>query len=100
MYFLDQCQHAELISARHNNEVLKRTEEVNLIGISHGERNYTQTKNTDGNEDKNLFSTGILSHDLSLKSVYKHDIHNVQFEATTYQDKWVVVDYIFYRLVT
>lgn len=96
-FFIDQCQHAELISVRENNKNLNRTEEENLIGIHHSERHNRKTEEV---RDKNnqLFSTGTLSHGLFFKSVYKH-ANNENFDATTYQDKWVSVDYIFYRLV-
>lgn len=44
------------------------------------------------------FSSGTLSHQFPLKSVYSHfvDGSNDDVEATTYQDEWVSVDYIFY----
>lgn len=96
-FFIDQCQHAELVSARENNKNLYRAEEEKLIGIHHSERNNHKTENRNKN-NKQLFSTGTLSHGLFLRSVYKH-AQNDDFEATTYQDKWVSVDYIFYRFV-
>lgn len=50
-------------------------------------------KNPDEKDPHNLFATGQLRHALNLVSVYDH--HN-RSEATTFQDKWVTVDYIFY----
>lgn len=42
------------------------------------------------------FGTGALEHPLNLESVYRHVKENSP-EATTYQDLWLTVDYIFYR---
>ncbi|XP_067001650.1 protein angel homolog 2 isoform X2 [Anabrus simplex] len=50
------------------------------------------------NMSENGFSTGRLSHNLNLKSVYVHDPERWydNSQVTTYQGRWVVVDYIFY----
>lgn len=42
------------------------------------------------------FSSGLLTHPFQFKSVYQHT-NNGTREATTFQNHWVTVDYIFYR---
>ncbi|XP_063993421.1 protein angel isoform X2 [Diachasmimorpha longicaudata] len=42
------------------------------------------------------FSSGALSHPFKLKSVYSHVKNNGELEASTHQDEWITVDYIFY----
>ncbi|XP_011335312.1 protein angel isoform X2 [Ooceraea biroi] len=42
------------------------------------------------------FSSGTLTHPFNLSSVYAHVNHHGEKEATTHQDEWVTVDYIFY----
>lgn len=42
------------------------------------------------------FGSGYLTHPFRLRSVYSHTDRNGNFEATTHQDGWVTVDYIFY----
>lgn len=42
------------------------------------------------------FSSGLLTHPFQLKSVYSHSDNKGHYEATTFQDQWVTVDYIFY----
>lgn len=38
------------------------------------------------------FETGMLKHQLNFSSVY-----DVNMNVSTFQDRWVLVDYIFYR---
>lgn len=47
------------------------------------------------------FSTGLLTHNLQFQSVYPHRLNRLNgcHEATTYQNDWVTVDYIFYKYV-
>lgn len=42
------------------------------------------------------FSSGKLSHPFRFRSVYKHKNRFGLPEATTYQNKWLTVDYIFF----
>lgn len=47
--------------------------------------------------DKNIqFESGQLKHRFDFRSVYKHQIGSKDQEATTFQNKWITVDYIFY----
>jgi hypothetical protein len=45
------------------------------------------------NETVNSFQTGTLRHTFDFKSVYHQTNENY---VSTYQDKWILVDYIFY----
>lgn len=42
------------------------------------------------------FSSGILTHPFDIHSVYTHVDAKGEMEATTHQDEWITVDYIFY----
>lgn len=42
------------------------------------------------------FSSGTLTHPFNLRSVYTHVGAHGEKEATTHQDEWITVDYIFY----
>jgi mRNA deadenylase 3'-5' endonuclease subunit Ccr4 len=44
-------------------------------------------------ETVNHFQTGVLKHNFNFKSVYHQMCENY---VSTYQDEWVLVDYIFY----
>ncbi|KAK9875648.1 hypothetical protein WA026_009446 [Henosepilachna vigintioctopunctata] len=77
----DNCQYAEIVRKR--NEALKK---------STGDRG----ENTERNSHKNIkFSSGTLSHPFAFKSVYNGS-GNIDTLGTTYQDKWLTVDYIFF----
>ncbi|KAL6264812.1 hypothetical protein P5V15_004907 [Pogonomyrmex californicus] len=42
------------------------------------------------------FSSGTLTHPFNMRSVYTHTGAHGEKEATTHQDEWITVDYIFY----
>lgn len=42
------------------------------------------------------FSSGVLTHPFDMHSVYTHIGVKGDMEATTHQDEWITVDYIFY----
>ncbi|KAK5643651.1 hypothetical protein RI129_007496 [Pyrocoelia pectoralis] len=88
----DNCQHADLVEKRNTGD-LSREEELKLIHLQHSERKF---ENKSGSaKSKSPFSTGTLSHNFNLMSAYVH-YHGNDSEATTFQDTWVTVDYIFY----
>lgn len=91
----DSCQHADLLEKRKHKDEISRLEELELIDINHSEHSSNkESYNVD--EKKSLLRSGKLSHKFRLKSVYGHGtVKNP--EATTYQDEWLTVDYIFYR---
>lgn len=42
------------------------------------------------------FSSGTLTHPFNMRSIYTHVGAHGEKEATTHQDEWITVDYIFY----
>ncbi|XP_041986788.1 protein angel homolog 2-like isoform X2 [Aricia agestis] len=51
---------------------------------------------TNSQNHSELFNTGGLGHSLKLKSVYDNVKLDGSIEATTFQDYWVTVDYIYF----
>jgi len=45
------------------------------------------------------FSSGTLTHPFDMRSIYMHVGAHGEKEATTHQDEWITVDYIFYSNV-
>lgn len=66
----DNCEHLDVVKKRENKK-----ESQNLDNVS--------------------FSSGTLTHNFVLKSVYEHSI-NGKPEGTTFHKDWDTVDYIFY----
>ena len=79
----DTCQHAHVTEKR-----------ASLTGTSQPER---EEKNPESRTVQ--FSTGQLSHQLQFQSVYPHRLARLNGapEATTFQNEWVTVDYIFHK---
>lgn len=77
----DQCQHLHATEKR-----------IPLVGFS-------SSRLSNGESSVERFSTGQLSHLLQFQSVYPHrlDRLNGANEATTFQNEWVTVDYIFHK---
>lgn len=42
------------------------------------------------------FSSGVLTHPFNLSSLYEHVNYNGNQEATTHQERWITVDYMFF----
>lgn len=82
----DQCQH------------LGETEKRISRTVSDDASNSEMHSSKNGVEK---FSTGQLSHQLKLLSAYPHRLNrlNGTNEATTYQNGWVTVDYIFHKYI-
>jgi len=53
-------------------------------------------KDTSSSHSEMQFSTGKLSHCFNFTSVYHHHVGSKEQEASTFQNQWVTVDYIFY----
>lgn len=94
IFVTDNCQHAELTRKR-QFEDLTREEEEELVKIHHSERKFVPVADP-ANMSTVGFSTGMLQHNFALKSAYRFKVGN-ESEATTYQNRWITVDYIFYR---
>lgn len=78
-----------MLEYRQRNQTLNRYEEFQVIKLQHSEKRIIAKNNS-----KSIHSNipGKINHNFNFKSVYE----NCMDEGTTYQDKWVIVDYIFY----
>lgn len=45
------------------------------------------------------FSSGLLTHPFQFRSVYSHKNSDGRNEATTFQNRWITVDFIFYSKI-
>lgn len=90
-FILDNCEHATLLQYRRRNQILNRDEEFSVIKLQHSEKTII-AKNDHLKSDSNKNVAGKINHNFQFKSVYENCVD----EGTTYQNKWVIVDYIFY----
>ncbi|KAK0163207.1 hypothetical protein PV327_006913 [Microctonus hyperodae] len=109
----DNCQHFNVLAKRlrgfgTNKVMLKRSEsgsdkskkKNDLDSCSANEEvdinstQYQKIKIIDGQYA--AFASGAITHPFKLNSVYKHVNHKGEMEATTHQDEWITVDYIFF----
>uniref|UniRef100_A0A336N0R2 CSON007738 protein n=1 Tax=Culicoides sonorensis TaxID=179676 RepID=A0A336N0R2_CULSO len=88
----DDCQHIHVVTTNernftklHHTEKIYSVEEEDRIEVD-----YTE------NAPNIPFSTGELRHKFNFTSVYEHKLGKPDQEASTFQDQWVTVDYIFY----
>lgn len=95
--FSDYCQHADIVNKRNSETSLTRDDEHKLMSLHHSAREAPKRDMTDQPIPAG-FCTGKLVHQFAMLSVYQHYVKN-DTEGTTYQDQWLTVDYIFYRLV-
>lgn len=93
----DNCEHFNILKNRLCND--KNQSKDNYC---QGKKSTVDPNTTDYQKIKIIkgkyakFGSGTLSHSHKLSSVYKHKNDNGEFEATTNQDKWITVDYIFH----
>ncbi|XP_046749678.1 protein angel homolog 2 isoform X2 [Diprion similis] len=116
LYVTDSCQHFFILSKRlrnrgEGNVMLENSEKGPPRGsrdssdqnqfkrneVDVQNRNFQKIQISDGHHVK--FGSGSLTHPFKLRSVYSHIDRNGQDEATTHQDGWVTVDYIFFSEV-
>ncbi|XP_020280505.1 protein angel isoform X2 [Pseudomyrmex gracilis] len=107
----DNCQHFNILTKRLRKEGTgKIMLENSEFPVKKGENTF-DTCNLDTLQHSNdsgrtqiieivqgysvQFSSGTLTHPFKLRSVYNHTAYGEK-EATTHQDEWVTVDYIFY----
>ncbi|XP_063699923.1 protein angel [Culicoides brevitarsis] len=86
----DDCQHLHVVT----------TNERNYTKLHHTEKIFS-VDDMDSNAVVDLtqdvpFSTGELRHKFNFNSVYEHKLGQADQEASTFQDQWITVDYIFY----
>ncbi|XP_058834341.1 protein angel homolog 2 [Topomyia yanbarensis] len=84
----DDCRH-ECLLERVNEESKPRTRLHNSSSA------YTLSPELHQKSSEN-FSRGTLRHCFRFCSVYKHNIRKDYQEASTFQGKWITVDYLFY----
>ncbi|KAL7018119.1 hypothetical protein ACKWTF_010645 [Chironomus riparius] len=77
----DNCQHVSEIKLYHS-------EQNNVAHNGHEDIELTK-------ETVNDFQTGTLRHSFNFKSVYHNNGSDFNY-VSTYQDQWILVDYIFY----
>lgn len=89
----NSCQHLGVYMER-RNEMLPDSK---LTQLYHSE-NDNNDKETDitYKMKSHLFNNTLVKHNLGLKSVYNHSRMG-QLEATSFQDEWLTVDYIYYN---
>lgn len=107
----DHCQHKVLQQGRYLEKVRgnlfslvdKRKIEEKLIKIAHSDRNkdIPSSSSDVGCSSCPSQSSGIINHSFNFKSAYYHKLHrsNNAPEVTTFQDRWITVDYIFYTRI-
>lgn len=107
----ERCQHAALAQGRftemaHGGPIFrlsdKRSLEEALICTHHSDRKKQQGTSRDYRNPSQCSAegsrqSGWFSHAFNFKSVYRHNSSRGFPEATTYHDKWLTVDYMFYN---
>ncbi|XP_034839394.1 protein angel-like isoform X1 [Maniola hyperantus] len=89
----DNCQHLSVYLNRQKGVSTDSTMiKIYNSGYPDGRRN----PGLNPQQHKELFNSGYLAHPLHLKSVYGKVKHDGHIEATTFQDYWVTVDYIYF----
>ncbi|XP_077297145.1 protein angel [Arctopsyche grandis] len=96
----DSCQHLGVYLQRKKGIHLKdyeisllyHSEKVTVVQDSDDEAEKEETSDT----HKTLFNKGFIKQDLKFNSVYNFMKADGQYEASSHQDEWVTVDYIFY----
>ncbi|XP_039763785.1 protein angel homolog 2 isoform X2 [Pararge aegeria] len=89
----DKCQHLSVYLNRKKGIAT----DFSMIKIHNSD--YTagpDDVNIDTQQHKELFNGNVLAHSLNLKSVYHRKKKNGHSEATTFQNYWVTVDYIYF----
>ncbi|XP_058790822.1 protein angel-like [Phymastichus coffea] len=116
LYVTDECQHLNVLSKRlsgiGSGKIMLRNAEnqyqpkeddltndlLESTSFNSKTNNYQKIEISDGHYV--TFSSGLLTHPFRFKSVYNHTDKNGRSEATTFQNRWITVDYIFYSQLT
>lgn len=97
----DNCQHLSVYLDRQRGVYTTTHNKTNIYNSDIKKYKIDVLKNELSSGQYNeLFNTGVLSHSLQLKSVYNRIKANGHREATTFQDYWVTVDYIYYSYLS
>ncbi|XP_014480671.1 PREDICTED: protein angel isoform X2 [Dinoponera quadriceps] len=107
----DNCQHFNVLTQRvrreGNGKVMLENSESSSERTDEDVRTSCSASNVNVNTSRTQiieiaqghsvkFSSGVLTHPLNMRSVYTHMNGKGDMEATTHQDEWITVDYIFY----
>ncbi|XP_051157761.1 protein angel isoform X2 [Leptopilina boulardi] len=110
LHITDDCQHFNvllerlrgggrgqvMLENRENDKNGHRSEETVSEDVSVN-TNTNQYQKIEIDEKSHVkFSSGTLTHPFKFRSVYKHKNRHGHPEATTYQNNWITVDYIFF----
>ncbi|KOB68753.1 putative carbon catabolite repressor protein [Operophtera brumata] len=97
---MDNCQHLSVYLNRQQGK------ETNFTNVKIFNSEYSDSSAGQGlappaarTPFSDYFNSGQLGHNLRLTSVYDKYKANGTYEASTFQDYWVTVDYIYYRSV-
>ncbi|XP_043466166.1 protein angel isoform X1 [Leptopilina heterotoma] len=112
LHITDDCQHFNvllqrlrgggrgqvMLENRENHKNIRRhsTEEIIAedVSVNTFTNQYQQIQLDENNHVK--FSSGTLTHPFKFRSAYKHKNRHGYPEATTHQNNWITVDYIFF----
>lgn len=89
------CQHLGVYLQRNKDHDVKSSM---LYNSEIQQRNQASYRNMEriAKDYAHLFNNSFVRHNLNFKSVYNHMKKDGEYEATTFQETWVTVDYIYY----
>ncbi|XP_050360692.1 protein angel homolog 2 isoform X2 [Nymphalis io] len=90
----DNCQHLSVYLNRHKGI----TADFSMIKIFNSDftMNTPEDDTAQIPEYSGMFNSDSIRHPLKLSSVYNKTKSDGRFEATTFQDYWITVDYIYF----
>lgn len=89
------CQHLGVYLQRNKDQEFKSSMLYNSEMRQSYQTNYRSMKRI-AKDYAHLFNNSFVKHHLNFKSVYNHRKEDGEYEATTFQEAWVTVDYIYY----
>ncbi|GBP93202.1 Protein angel homolog 2 [Eumeta japonica] len=94
----NKCQHLSVHLKRGTGQNVADCNTVKLYNSDYSltvsSKDYDEESSQE--EYSKLFNSNVLEHQLPLTSVYKKIKSDGQLEATTFQDFWITVDYIYF----
>ncbi|XP_076160968.1 protein angel isoform X2 [Ptiloglossa arizonensis] len=109
LFVTDNCQHLNILKKRLSEKGTTMLENSNCVtskeNLSANASSIYQNVNENTTDLQIIevtsgycakFSSGTLTHPFHFNSVYTHQNHRGEREATTNQGEWITVDYIFY----
>lgn len=90
----DHCQHLAVYLNRQKGGYVTEQAHIKIHSSEYSDQSNKPVVDLENYND--LFNGNVISHSLDLVSVYDRTKPNGQSEATTFQDYWVTVDYIYF----